>query len=61
MAREKKEDAVECRMGDGGAGRGRKRASVEMFGLEDSLSNMALDLGGGGGLTKITSFSAIRV
>ena len=61
VVREKKEDVVECRVGDGGAGRGRKRASVEMFGLEDSLSNMALDLGGGGGLTKITSFSAIRV
>ena len=51
-------DGVEHRM-EGGGARGRKRASVEMFGLEDSLSNMALDLGPV--LGKVTSFSAIRV
>ena len=51
-------DGVEHRV-EGGGARGRKRASVEMFGLEDSLSNMALDLGPV--LGKVTSFSAIRV
>ena len=53
-------DGVELRVEGGAAARGRKRASVEMFGLEDSLSNMALDLGPVLG-KKVTSFSAIRV
>ena len=54
-------DGVELRVeGGSGGSRGRKRASVEMFGLEDSLSNMALDLAPFLG-NRVTSFSAIRV
>ena len=44
------------------SGRGRKRASVEMFGLEDGLSNMALGLGAEGGRTGFSGvLSSIRV
>ena len=57
--REKKEGVEQSQRGAGGGARGRKRASMEMFGLEDSLSNMALDFGPV--LSKATSFSAIRV
>ena len=48
------EEEVICRAG-GGAARGRKRASVEMGGLEDCLSSMTIDLGGEGRGGQITT------